>query len=70
MKIAFDDRTNPVWLRIKELCIAERSTLRAKLDADMPEAATIKLRGRIQQLTYLIDADQIPAPVPEDVPPA
>jgi hypothetical protein len=65
MKLNPAHRTNPVWLAIKEQAIAEREELRVQNDQDLSPEKTQHVRGRIYQLTALIESDQPQLPVPD-----
>ena len=52
---------SPVWLKIKDHLSERLIKARAKNDGNLSFDETCKLRGRINELKYLIDLDQ-PSP--------
>lgn len=49
------DRDSPLWRRLEEHMRERRDTLRAQNDTPKPEQDTALLRGRIAELTTLLD---------------
>jgi hypothetical protein len=55
------DEMSPVWLRLKAHWEKELGTLRAKLEQDLSELVTAKIRGRIAEMKENLALDK-PAP--------
>jgi hypothetical protein len=48
------DRHNATWLRLEKHLKERLENLRAHNDADLSEARTARLRGRIKEVQYLL----------------
>lgn len=66
-RLSESDTRSEVWLRLKSHMEDRLQTLRAQNDGDLDEVKTAKLRGRINELKYLLALDQPLEPVPAQV---
>lgn len=66
-KLSDTDAHSEAWLRIKEHLEQRLKAYRSQNDGDLDEIKTAKLRGRINELKYLLALDQKDDPVPAQV---
>lgn len=59
-RIAFtaQDKQTIQWAKMQEYWTQQLAQLRSQNDHDMPEVATAKLRGRIQQIKAFLSMDE------------
>ena len=55
MALTKQERSDPLWLKLKAEYESRLAQLRKDNDKDMSEAATANLRGRIAELRRIID---------------
>ena len=53
-KLTESEKAHPLWLRLRQHLQDQLYTLRSRNDADMDEAQTASLRGRIAMLKSII----------------
>lgn len=54
-KLATHERASEVWIRLEKHLTERLEALRLQNDADQPEEATAKLRGRIAEIKALLN---------------
>ena len=65
MTFTDEDRHAGVWVRVKEHMLERLESLRLRNDGPLDAMETARLRGRINELKYLLDLDN-PGPAISD----